>query len=222
MAIQIEEVAPIRDQVADILRQQILNGELQPETQISERQLSQDFDVSTTPIKEALRILQSEGLIVTKPRRGSFVAETTKDQLLALTFMRSSLEGVAAYWATIYASEEELLHMQEALAHSEELIKAGAPIKQISDSNVQFHRVLRNACRNQYLLNILSNMRSMDITIRARSFTIDEVEPARAHKEHMRVLTAVLKRDSKEAEQAMIDHIRRISTMTINAEKTKI
>lgn len=215
---KIEVVAPIRDQVAHIIRRQIIDGALPPESQISERQLSRDLHISTTPVKEALRVLQAEGLIVTKPRKGSFVAQISKDQLLALSFMRSSLEGVAAYWATKYISDKEIAQLEAILDEVTHKLNCGVSVADISANNVQFHSILRNASRNQYLLNLLGNLNSMDLTIRTRSLYIDDEEPRRAHQDHLAILKAVQERNSTAAEEAMVNHIRRVAVMTIETE----
>lgn len=96
---QIIESKPLREQVADIVRGMILRGEIKAGEQISERTIGQMLHVSTTPVKEAFRSLQAEGLIYTRPRRGSFVSEISIDNMLEIAFMRSALEGVAAYYA---------------------------------------------------------------------------------------------------------------------------
>lgn len=70
----IVEAAPIRDQVADILRKRIISGDLANGEKLSERQISAELNISTTPVKEAFRLLQAEGLIYTLPRKGSFVS----------------------------------------------------------------------------------------------------------------------------------------------------
>jgi DNA-binding GntR family transcriptional regulator len=96
---KIVEAIPIRDQVVEIIREMILNGELKPEQQLSERQLGRELHVSTTPIKEAFRILQSEGLLYSVPRKGSFVSEFSKRNVLQTVYIRGAMEGVAAYFA---------------------------------------------------------------------------------------------------------------------------
>lgn len=215
---KIQESAPIRDQVAHIIRRQILDGELQPGSQISERQISAQLEISTTPVKEALRVLQSEGLIITKPRKGSYVAKITKDTLLTLTFMRGALEGVAAYWACIYLTDEEIEKMRRALDNSGEIVKNNGSLEALISSNVEFHTILRNGCRTPYLLSMLENMGSIDFTIRSRSLYLSNDEPSIAHGDHTRIYEAVKARNSKLAEAEMVKHVRRVSTFAIENE----
>ena len=112
---QIIESKPLREQVADIVRGMILRGEIKAGEQISERTIGQMLHVSTTPVKEAFRSLQAEGLIYTRPRRGSFVSEISIDNMLEIAFMRSALEGVVAYYAAKNATDSQLVEMSRIL-----------------------------------------------------------------------------------------------------------
>ena len=91
----------LREVVADKMRRRIIEGTLQPGDRLSERNLSAELGISTTPIKEAFRILQTEGLITSVPRRGSFVSVSYKENVLQLIYMRGALEGTAAYFASM-------------------------------------------------------------------------------------------------------------------------
>lgn len=209
------EAIPLRDQIADIIRRMILKNELKGNEPISERYISQMLNVSTTPVKEAFRILQSEGLVYTKPRKGSFVSEVSRDNILQIAFMRSSLEGVAALFAVQNITEEEIGELEEALAVSKELIDRDGDKEELSKSNSHFHAILRNASRNKYLVQLISTMRSIDKTFREVSLSASVEEPGRAHKEHMEILEAVKKRDAKLAEKLMVIHIRRVANFVL-------
>lgn len=205
------EAIPLREQVADIIRQMIVKGELQSESQISERVLSRVLNISTTPIKEALRSLQSEGLVYTVPRKGTFVSKVSKDSMLQIAFMRSALEGVAARFAVMYITDEEIGRMSDALKESERLISNGGSAKEIGHSNHLFHYILRSASHNSYLVNLINNMRSIDNTFRQVSLEADQYEPKRAHIEHLRILEVVEQRNEGLAEKVVATHIRRVA-----------
>lgn len=79
---RIVEAIPIREQVADIIRKMIVNGELKADQQISEREISQMLMVSTTPVKEAFRVLESEGLLYSIPRKGSYISKLSRKNIL--------------------------------------------------------------------------------------------------------------------------------------------
>lgn len=222
MTRKIEEVDSIRDQVAGIIRSMIVNEELKEGEQISERQISRMLDVSTTPVKEALRMLQAEGLIYTISRKGSFVSEFSKKNILHRIYMRSALEGVAAHFACQNISNQEIVEMEEALLKSETMLEDRANIMNvitdIEESNDCFHNILRNASNDQYLIGLISNLRSIDRTIRNISLRTEVDEPLRAHKEHMAILEAVKVRDGAKAEEALSYHIRRVGEYTIKRQ----
>jgi len=216
----IVEALPLRDQVADIIRRMILKGELLHDEQISERQISQRLNISTTPVKEALRVLHTEGLVYTKPRVGSFVSQIPKEHMMQVVSMRGALEGVAAYYAAIYAMPEELHTLSEVLRQvSVYLEKKEDPLLIAKQNNI-FHSILRKASRNEYLVNLIMTMRSIDNTFREMSLEVDQDETGRALKEHIAILDAVKQRNSNLAEQLMNRHIRRVahSVVTILGE----
>ena len=212
---RIVEAVPLREQVANIIRRMIITGELQAGSPISERQISQSLGVSTTPVKEAFRILESEGLLFSVARKGSFISEFSKKNMLQIVFMRSSLEGVAAYFAAMNATEEDLAAMEEALARSGQIIAEDELSPDIAEYNEQFHHNLRLACKNDYLVSLIRNMRSVDDTVRQVAATSTQVEPPRAHKEHLAILQAIREKDCSRAEQLMVEHIRRVGEFVL-------
>ncbi len=212
---RIVEAVPLREQVANIIRRMIITGELQAGSPISERQISQSLGVSTTPVKEAFRILESEGLLFSVARKGSFISEFSKKNMLQIVFMRSSLEGVAAYFAAMNATEEDLAAMEEALVRSGQIIAEDELSPDIAEYNEQFHHNLRLACKNDYLVSLIRNMRSVDDTVRQVAATSTQVEPPRAHKEHLAILQAIREKDCSRAEQLMVEHIRRVGEFVL-------
>ena len=104
---------PLREQVCNIIRGRIYRGELESGTMLSERSVSRELGISTTPIKEAFRVLTAEGLLVTLPRKGAQVTDVATN-LEYVNFIRSALEGVAAYLAARNITPE-----QEAIATAE-------------------------------------------------------------------------------------------------------
>ena len=212
---KIVEAVPLREQVANIIRKMIVTGELQAGSPISERQISQALGVSTTPVKEAFRILESEGLLYSVARKGSFVSEFSKKSMLQIVFMRSSLEGVAAYFAAMNATAEDLEAMEYALEQSGRIIQENELSPDIAEHNEAFHVRLRQAAKNDYLSSLIRNMKSVDDAVRRVAATSDEIEPPRAQKEHLAILQAVRDRNCALAEQLMVAHIRRVGEFVL-------
>lgn len=217
----IVEAIPLRDQVADIVRRMILGGELKANDPISERAISQRLRVSTTPVKEAFRILQTEGLLYVKPRRGSYVSNLFSDFMIQVVFMRGALEGVAAYFAAIYATPEEIERIEDVLHEAGEVVHASADVLEISKFNRTFHSLLRSASRNEYLISLLNSMCSIDKTFRELSLVAEDDEPARAHNEHLGILAALKERNSEEIEKRMVAHVRRIALLVVEKNKRR-
>lgn len=213
---QIVEAIPLREQVANIIRKMIITGELRAGNPISERQISQELGVSTTPVKEAFRVLESEGLLYSVARKGSYISVQSRKNLMQVVFMRSSLEGVAAFFAAANAAEEDIEAMEKALCMSGKLIEKNELNQDVAEYNEQFHMRLRQAAGNDYLLSLIRNMRSIDDAVRKVAAVSDEVEPPRAQKEHLAILDAVKKHDSVLAERLMVAHIRRVGEFILD------
>ena len=208
---RIVEAVPLRDQMTEIIRKMIIRGEHAENEHISERKLSQQYGVSTTPIKEALRILQAEGLVYVKPRSGTFVADMPKDKLIQICYMRASLEGVAAYFAAQQRTQEDLLAMRDRLARVEAILSRGGERREIQHHNRRFHRILRESSKNGYLVNLINRMSSFENTIRSLLFENQQMEKEDRieHERHLAILRAVEAQDPDLAERLMNEHIRR-------------
>ena len=205
---KIEEVALIREQIADIIRGMIIDGQLESDQKISERQISSMLNVSTTPVKEAFRTLQSEGLIYSVPRKGSYVSSNSRNSLLQISYLRSAVEGVAAYFASQSATKDEITRTHELLKKSEKLIDEDMDTLELSSNNDKFHAVLREASHNEFIITIGGNLRSIDNSIRKAINRLDNKGLTVRQKEHEEILEAIMQHDSEQAEKLMVAHVR--------------
>lgn len=215
---QLVEVLPMREQIANIMRKMILTGELKGGEMIRERQFSELFNVSTTPVKEAFRILQAEGLIYTKPRSGTFVSDISVETMLQIIYMRSALDGVAAYFAALLASDEDIAYLGVILDEIGNMIDQKASGDEISKKNAVFHEELRNLAQNDYLVTLIHNVNAIDAAFRSLALH-KPVEHPRSHKEHVAIYEAIKNRNAVEAEHLMQEHIRRVANFVVNKEK---
>lgn len=209
------ETGTITNQVDNILRKMILRGELKGSQQIKERELSQMLNVSTTPIKEALRRLEAEGLIYRKPRVGTFVSDFSKEVMLQIVFMRSALDGVAAYFACKNAADEEIESLGGLIREMKDLTDRGADSSLISQKNECFHDEIRDCAKNDYLTNLIHNMHEIDQIFRELALTHKPAEIKRSFAEHEAIYQAIKKRDSAEAERLMNSHVRRVAEYVV-------
>lgn len=223
---RIVEAIPIREQVADIIRKMIVNGELKADQQISEREISQMLMVSTTPVKEAFRVLESEGLLYSIPRKGSYISKLSRKNILQTVFMRGALEGVAAFFVARNATYNEIMIMEEALNCAGELVDKAQLTSEIAvrltENNNLFHSTLRSASKNTYLVGLIDNMRSIDQSIRSAAVTSTIDERIRAQKEHLAILKAVKEQNSEKAEQLINAHVRRVGIFVLAMEDEEL
>ena len=217
----IEISLPIRDQVADILRRRIISGELGPGEKISERELSAALNVSTAPIKDAIRTLNVEGLLRTYPRRGTFVTNVLGENIFQLIHTRSVIEGSAAYWGTINITDEGLSQMESYLQKFERLLHSAdmtdpEVLEQVTGYNYHFHLILSNAAGNDYLNRLIQIMGSINNTIRHIYYFSDfSTDYEQSLTDHTDIYNAAKSRDPELAEKLTVTHIRRVGEVVL-------
>ena len=156
--VNMDEYLPLRDVVFKTLRQAILKGELEPGERLMEIQLAERLGVSRTPIREAIRKLELEGLVLMIPRRGAEVAKISEKNLRDVLEVRRSLEELAIDLACQRIQEEELETLREAQKEFAAAIAAGDAME-IAQTDEKFHEIIYSGTGNQKLMQILSNLR---------------------------------------------------------------
>ncbi|MBO0903508.1 GntR family transcriptional regulator [Jiella sonneratiae] len=186
------------------LKEAIQDGTLPPGTRIREIEIAERFHVSRTPARDAIRRLESDGLISFVPRQGAVVSKLDHQETMELYDLREVLEGSAAAFAARHASEAEIEELRE-LVGSEEAIKDNPA--RLADLNRLFHSVLYRAAHNRYLERSLIGLRDSMALLGGTSLRV----PGRyetAHREHGAIIAAIAERDSAAAETAARGHIR--------------
>jgi DNA-binding GntR family transcriptional regulator len=194
----------LREHVHARLRRAIISGELPTGTLLNERQAAAELGISTTPLKEALRRLETEGLVVTEPRRGvrvTFDAAQAEEMSLA----RAALESMIARLAAARISDESLTRLQNVAEEMRKATRSGA-VERLIELNSTFHDTIHAASGCRYLKRLLVGQLVYDQA--TRSFLLgDPDERRRALGEHLAILSALEVRDEDAAERAMRDHI---------------
>lgn len=185
------------------LREAIQAGELKPGERIREIEMATRLEVSRTPVREALRRLEADGLLTFVPYRGMVIAELDHQAVMELYQMREVLEGTAAGLAARHASEAEVTLLRDLIAADP---GDGDP-KALARHNRQFHGTLYRAAHNRYLLktlNVLSDAMALlgmtTLSLTGRSDT--------ARQEHRAIVDAIEAGDQDKAESAARGHIR--------------
>ena len=186
---------PLRDVVFNTLREAILKGELKPGERLMELQLAAKLGVSRTPIREAIRMLEQEGLAVTIPRKGAEVVLQIRD----------ALDELAASIACEQISEEELAELRHTMHEFEESTKTG-DVKRIAEADVRFHDIIYHATRNVKLENMLNNLREQMYRYRVE-YLKDEKNFPILIREHSQIVEGLTAKDKTMLTAAMHKHV---------------
>ena len=196
---------PLRDVVFNTLRKAILKGELKPGERLMEIALAERLGVSRTPVREAMRKLELEGLVVMIPRRGAQVANITEKDLNDVLEVRIALENLSIENACARMTEEQLAELKRAGRYFEETIKEGNLVK-LAEADVAFHEVIYKASDNRRLNQVLNNLREQIYRYRVEYLKEEETRNVLV-KEHEEIYEAIKNRDVKKAQEISFRHI---------------
>ena len=209
--VNMNDYLPLRDVVFNTLRQAILRGELKPGERLMEIQLANKLGVSRTPIREAIRKLELEGLVLMIPRRGAEVAEITEKSLRDVLEVRRALEELAVALACDRITEEEVESLKEAAKEFEQALKGG-DVTEYAEADVKFHDIIYFATQNQRLIQLLYNLREQMYRYRVEYLKRKEMHSILLE-EHEYIIQCIEKREKEHAKKAIGTHIE-------NQEKT--
>ncbi|WP_027436989.1 GntR family transcriptional regulator [Lachnospira multipara] len=205
LKMDVSEYLPLRDVVFNTLRQAILKGEMEPGERLMEIQLAQKLGVSRTPIREAIRKLELEGLVIMIPRKGAEVAHITEKDMKDVLEVRSALEELAATLACKNVTTEKLNELKAANKVFESAI-VSKDVVAIVDADVAFHDIIYAMTENDRLIQIINNLSEQMYRYR-----LEYVKDARTHSilisEHNDIIRQLSARDVDEAKVVIRQHI---------------
>lgn len=195
--------SPLRSIVAEKIRHMILNGELVAGERIIEDRIAKKLGVSRNPIREAIRLLETSGLVRVEPRKGAYVAELDVDGVLKIQELRIILEAWIITKAAIGHTASDLAKIDACLEHGKKASKDGDLVR-ASEMHRNFHLALEDACHNPFLKSVMDPLRhrtelGFSLLAEYRGQVIWD--------EHKKIRDALKKRDSKLAKSLMIKHI---------------
>jgi GntR family transcriptional repressor for pyruvate dehydrogenase complex len=221
----------IAEEVADRIRVLMLEGTFPPvEPLPSERHLAERFGVSRGSIRDALRTLETIGLVETRHGQGTFPLELSVDRLVAplasvmsyrvdlqdeLLDVRRMFEPAVARVAALRASEEDLAELQSILDAQRVKLKAG---QSAISEDTAFHAILARATRNRVVMSIMATLNDLLVESRTNSL-LQKGRPSRSMDGHEAVVVALRRRDAEGASQAMYNHIDQIAHIQLHAHK---
>ena len=198
---------PLYEDVAERLRAQIFAHELAPGSWLDEQSLAVQFGISRTPMREAIKVLASEGLVTMKLRRGAYVTEVDRGDLEQIFTILSLLEGQAAKETAIKATEAQLTQLDD-IHHRLEKAAADRDAEQFFEVNVRFHDLIQEIAGNRWMNGVIEDLRKV-LKLQRRDSLSRTGRLQSSLLEHRQILQAILKRDPVAAELAMRNHLAR-------------
>ncbi len=200
-------IAPtaLYQEVAERLRQRIFAHELTPGTWIDEQKLAEQYGISRTPLREALKVLASEGLVELKPRRGCYVTEISRQDLDDIFPLMALLEGRCAADATKRARPADIKGLQEIHERLEAAAREGR-IDAFFEANQAFHRRIQELANNRWLLSVIQDLRKVLKLSRLHSLSL-EGRLQQSLDEHRGIMAAFAAGEGAKAEKLMHDHL---------------
>ena len=219
LTLNMDAYLPLRDVVFNTLREAILKGDLKPGERLMELQLAAKLGVSRTPIREAIRMLEQEGLAVTIPRKGAEVAQITEKSLRDVLEVRRALEELAVQLACDRMDEEGVRELRAAAETFESILNSD-DITQIAQADVAFHDIIYAATDNRRLIQLLNNLREQMYRYRVEYLKREEAHP-QLIAEHAAIIEYISKGEKKAATDIMCKHIDNQVTTVIDVIRTK-
>jgi DNA-binding GntR family transcriptional regulator len=201
-----EQQQPLKDVAYERLRHAILSGRLHPGQPLPIQELAESMEMSRTPVREAIRALEAEGLVDVFPSRGTFVSNISVDDIRELFELREALEGMVARLAAQRRTESDLEELEQIL-QSADAAAGNDRIEREKEFGAEFHSALGRIAANSRISAIREDVKLNIDRARLISYTSPE-RGAEAVREHHQILEAIRLGDAELAEQTMRRHLR--------------
>ena len=199
----------LREQVYDTMKKQILTGEIQPGARLMEIDLSEKLGVSRTPIREAIRKLEEEGLVILESRKGARVSPVTAQDMEDVLLVREDLEGLAAALAAQAITEQDIGYLEVMWEEYEQAIRS-ENMDQIIALDADFHKRIVSLSRNKLLMSFSASAQDQALRFRYLYYVDQDTRAEHMPEEHREIIQALASRDSQRARQVAEEHIRRL------------
>jgi DNA-binding GntR family transcriptional regulator len=198
------DVRSLRDMAYEDIRDAILAGALPPGRRVKERDVAAQMGISTTPVKEALRRLEQEGLVVSQPRRGAVVSRLVQIPVEEIEEIRGALEAIAARLAAERMSDAELARLRALTEGMTRLtLEMREPETRIEEV-AEFHRLIRAGSRNDFIVRFVDTLTPFE-RVHRREYQ-EAAEARRILEEHQQICRVLNERNAAEAERLMLEH----------------
>ena len=206
LSLQTDEFLPLRDEVFNTLRERILKGVYKPGERLMEIHLADQLGVSRTPIREAIRMLELEGLVKMVPRKGAQVAKISKEDLQDVLEVRKALDTLSVKLACERITEDEIKLLNNAEREFEKAL-ASKDVREIAEADVAFHDVIHSATKNGRLKSMISNLAERIYRYRFEYIKQQSDGGKALMLEHREIMRCIESRDVESAVKATEIHI---------------
>lgn len=200
-----EDNYSLSSRVFRTIRENILSGKYTTDEELKEKSIGEELGVSRTPVREALRQLELEGLVTIIPNKGAYVVGISRKDIRDIYEIRSRLEGLCARWAAVNITEEQLEELEENIYLSD-FHSAKGNSQQVVELDNKFHEILYNASDSRELRHVLLDFHHYVQRVRKITLAV----PARAvnsNDEHRKIVEALKRHDADEAECLANEHM---------------
>lgn len=205
---------PLREIVYEELKREILVGEIAPGTRMMEIELADEMGVSRTPVREAIRKLEKEGLVTIEPRKGAYASDVSIKDMVDVLEVREDLEAMAAAMAAQKVNEDEKQALIEATLEYKEAVESERT-EDIIRCDEKFHQLIVNCSGNKTLVQLFSQVQ--ELALRFRYLYYDDFSRyERMPMEHREIEEAILSGDYEKAREAAGEHVKKLKQFVID------
>jgi DNA-binding GntR family transcriptional regulator len=209
--LDIQNHRPLREIVYEELKMQILKGQIVPGTRMMEVEMAEEMGVSRTPIREAIRKLEKEGLVTIEPRKGAYASQISTKDMVDILEVRQNMEGLAAYYAAIRMNDEQKKKLSEISdAYNKAVIENNTP--DMIKYDTAFHHLIVEGSGNKMLVHMIEQLQ--ELVLRFRYLYYDDFKRAeKMPREHKVIYDAIVTGDTEKARKAADVHIDRLKKL---------
>lgn len=211
--LDIQNHRPLREIVYEELKTQLMTGQITPGTRLMEIDMAEDMGVSRTPVREAIRKLEKEGLVTIEPRKGAYASQISTKDMVDILEVRQNLEGLAAFFAASRMGDAQMDKLKQASESYNQAMIAGDTEEMIA-CDTKFHRIIVESCNNKTLMQMMGQLQEM--VLRFRYIYYDDFKRAeKMPEEHQLILDSIHDGRAEDARIAADVHIARLKEMVM-------
>lgn len=202
----VKKRATLKTQVYDYLKEQIIMGRLKPGERLIEEKIAEELQVSRSPIRESIRMLEKDGLLFVNGSGGVTVVEPSIEDYQYLYECRVEMEPLAAFYAAERRTNEQLETIRTSILQMGKISETNN-LKQVHDTNVNFHEAIVMATGNKFLVTMVTALRGVNSFYRKSILEEKPLHMEHAIHEHQQIFQAIVDQDAHEAKRLMKAHI---------------